>query len=174
MTAAKLQASAAMLYMCCMHGRPVCQLVQPVQVAGNTEQASKAIAAFATAVQATQLLVSRLDDDKATTNSIVRYVWHDFVITAVASVCLSHSWTQQCAVVWNHICQCMQISLLLQMHGKHSVVIGLWYMHGKHFVVIGLWYKATLMVASIHLQVLLRLRPYPARGHRLLRNGKHA
>ncbi|DBA89422.1 hypothetical protein WJX77_002898 [Trebouxia sp. C0004] len=43
------------------------------QVAGNTAQAtSKAIAAFATAVQATQLLVTRLDDDKATTNSIVR------------------------------------------------------------------------------------------------------
>ncbi|KAA6417929.1 MAG: ribonuclease Z [Trebouxia sp. A1-2] len=43
------------------------------QVAGNTERAtSKAIAAFATAVQATQLLVTRLPDDKATTNSIVR------------------------------------------------------------------------------------------------------
>ncbi|KAL0052085.1 hypothetical protein WJX82_007711 [Trebouxia sp. C0006] len=43
------------------------------QAAGNTEQATrKAIAAFATAVQATQLLVTRLDDDTATTNSIVR------------------------------------------------------------------------------------------------------
>ena len=73
MTAAKLQISAAMLYMCCMHGQPVCQLMQTLQVAGNTEQAtSKAIAAFGTAVRATQLLVTRLDDDKATTNSILR------------------------------------------------------------------------------------------------------
>ncbi len=53
----------------------MCQLMQTSQVAGNTEQATrKAIAAFATAVQATQLLVTRLDDDTATTNSIVRYV----------------------------------------------------------------------------------------------------
>ena len=58
-----------------MHSQPVCQLMQPLQVAGNTERAtSKAIAAFATAVQATQLLVTRLPDDKATTNSIVRFV----------------------------------------------------------------------------------------------------
>jgi len=35
-------------------------------------------------------------------------------------------------------------------------------------VMIGLLYKATPMVASIDLQVLLRLRPYPMRGRRLL------
>jgi len=29
-------------------------------------------------------------------------------------------------------------------------------------------YKPTLMVASIDLQVLLRLGPYPMRGHQLL------
>jgi len=58
-----------------MRSQLMCQLMQTLQVAGNTEQATrKAIAAFATAVQATQLLVTRLDDDTATTNSIVRYV----------------------------------------------------------------------------------------------------
>jgi len=58
-----------------MRSQLMCQLMQTSQVAGNTEQATrKAIAAFATAVQATQLLVTRLDDDTATTNSIVRYV----------------------------------------------------------------------------------------------------
>ena len=98
MTAAKFQTSAAVLYMCCTHGQPVCQLTQTLQVAGNTEQAtSKAIAAFATAVQATQLLVTRLDDDKATTNSIVRYVWHDFAMTAARDV--AHPCTQQCTVL---------------------------------------------------------------------------
>ena len=110
-----------MLYMCCVHSQPVCQVMQTVQVAANTEQAtSKAIAAFATAVQATQLLVTRLDDDKATSNSIVRYVWHAFAMTAAAAGYVTHPWTQQCAVVCNHLCQCMQISLLLQMHGKHT------------------------------------------------------
>jgi len=33
---------------------------------------------------------------------------------------------------------------------------------------IGLLYKATPMVASINLQILLRLRPNPMRGHELL------
>ena len=37
-----------------------------------------------------------------------------------------------------------------------------------HLVLFGLLYKATLMVASIDLQILQRLRPYPMRGHRLL------
>ncbi len=36
---------------------------------------------------------------------------------------------------------------------------------------IGLLYKAYLMVASVDLQILLRLRPYPMRGHRLLCKG---
>ena len=35
-------------------------------------------------------------------------------------------------------------------------------------VLIGLLYKATPEVASMDLQVLLRLRPYPTRGHQLL------
>ncbi len=35
-------------------------------------------------------------------------------------------------------------------------------------VLIGLLYKATPEVASINLQVLLRLRPYPTKGHQLL------
>ena len=35
-------------------------------------------------------------------------------------------------------------------------------------VVIGLLYKATPMVASMDLQVLLRLSPYPVRGHWLM------
>jgi hypothetical protein len=39
---------------------------------------------------------------------------------------------------------------------------------GESIVMIGLLYKASLMVASIDFQVLLRLRPYPMRGHRLL------
>ncbi len=78
--------------------------MQTLQVAGNTEQATKAIAAFATAVQSTQLLVTRLDDDKATTNSIVRYAWHGFAMTAAAAGYVAHPWTQQCAVVCNHIC----------------------------------------------------------------------
>ncbi len=37
-----------------------------------------------------------------------------------------------------------------------------------YLVMIGPLYKPTPMVASIDLQVLLRLRPYPMRGHRLL------
>jgi len=41
--------------------------------------------------------------------------------------------------------------------------------NGTYYLfVIGLLYKANLMVASIDLQILLRLRPYPMRGHRLL------
>ena len=89
-----------------MHSQPVCELMQTLQVAGNSEQAaSKAIAAFATAVQATQLLVTRLDDDKATTNSIVRYVWHDTAMTGAAAGYVAHPWTQKCAVVCIHICQ---------------------------------------------------------------------
>ncbi len=37
-----------------------------------------------------------------------------------------------------------------------------------HLVMICLLHKATPMVASIDLQVLLRLRPYPMRGGQLL------
>ena len=47
-----------------------------MQGIGNCEQAaSKAIAAFATAAAVSHLLVTRLDDDKATTNALVRYAW---------------------------------------------------------------------------------------------------
>ena len=43
-----------------------------------------------------------------------------------------------------------------------------WPPHFYYLAMIGLLNKATRMVASIDLQILLRLRPYPTRGHRLL------
>ena len=47
-----------------------------MQGIGTSKQAvSQAVAAFATAAAATQLLLTRLDDDKATTNALVRYAW---------------------------------------------------------------------------------------------------
>ena len=47
------------------------------------EAASKEIAEFATAAQASQLIVTRLDDDKAITNGIVRYALLPKVICSV-------------------------------------------------------------------------------------------
>ena len=61
--------------------------------------------------------------------------------------------------VASHIFVLDAAALAIQVWRSFSVV---------YLVVMGLLYKATPMVASINLQVLLRLRPYRMRGHWLL------
>ena len=56
----------------------------------------------------------------------------------------------------------------LVQHAKHSCTIAFGTMHRLDTVLIGLLYKAYPDGCQHRLQVLLRLRPCPMRGHWLL------
>ena len=55
----------------------------------------------------------------------------------------------------------------MDLHARRRELVSVFLLFSLFSLMISLWYKATPMVASIDLQVLLRLRPYPV-GHWLL------
>ena len=87
-----------------------------------------------------------------TADSAVRATVHHAILMG------AHALVYICSMYWcwsSMHCMCADSVRLLTEYDYYAVLIGL-------------LYKATPEVASMDLQVLLRLRPYPTRGHQLL------